>query len=42
MENKKTAVFGIYSSMASADTATDELVRAGFASSIFQRCFLRT
>jgi hypothetical protein len=33
MENKKTAVFGIYSIMAAADTATDELVRAGFASS---------
>src|SRR6202795_1697204 len=33
MENKKTAVFGIYSIMASADTATDELVRAGFAAS---------
>jgi hypothetical protein len=33
MENKKTAVFGIYTSMSTADAATDELVRAGFASS---------
>jgi hypothetical protein len=33
MEGKKTAVFGIYSSLASADNATDALVRAGFPAS---------
>jgi hypothetical protein len=27
---KKTAVFGIYSSLPSADNATDTLVRSGF------------
>src|SRR6266853_3721604 len=30
MSGKKTAVFGIYSSLPSADNATDTLVRAGF------------
>src|SRR5277367_4057766 len=30
MENKNTAVFGIYSSVVAADTATDAIVRAGF------------
>jgi hypothetical protein len=30
MSGKKTAVFGIYSSLPSADSATDALVRAGF------------
>ena len=30
MENKKTAVFGIYSTVAAADAATDAVVRAGF------------
>jgi hypothetical protein len=29
-ENKKTAVFGIYTSVAAADRATDSLVRSGF------------
>jgi hypothetical protein len=33
MAGKKTAVFGIYSSLASADNATDALVRAGFPAS---------
>jgi len=33
MAAKKTAVFGIYSSLASADNATDTLVRAGFPAS---------
>jgi hypothetical protein len=33
MENKKTAAFGIYKSVAAADTATDTLVKAGFAAS---------
>jgi hypothetical protein len=33
MAGKKTAVFGIYSSLASADNATDVLVRAGFPAS---------
>ncbi len=28
--NKKTAVFGIYTSVAHADQATDSLVKAGF------------
>jgi hypothetical protein len=32
-ENKKTAVFGIYSSMAAADRATDTFVTAGFQAS---------
>jgi len=31
MENKKTAVFGIYTTVASADLATDSLIRAGFS-----------
>jgi hypothetical protein len=31
MENKKTAVFGIYTTVASADLATDGLVKAGFS-----------
>jgi hypothetical protein len=30
MSGKKTAVFGIYSSLSSADTATDTFVRSGF------------
>jgi hypothetical protein len=33
MAGKKTAVFGIYSSLASADNATDALVRVGFSAS---------
>lgn len=33
MSGKKTAVFGIYSTLSSADNATDSLVRSGFASS---------
>src|SRR6266404_9162213 len=33
MAGKKTAVFGIYSSLASADNATDALVQAGFPAS---------
>jgi hypothetical protein len=33
MENKKTAVFGIYTILAAADTATDELVKSGFSPS---------
>jgi hypothetical protein len=32
MENKKTAVFGIYQTSAQAERAVDELVRAGFPS----------
>jgi len=32
MENKKTAVFGIYATSAQAERAVDELVRAGFPS----------
>jgi hypothetical protein len=31
MENKKTAVFGIYTTVAAADLATDALVKAGFS-----------
>ncbi len=31
MENKKTAVFGIYATVAAADTATDTLVNSGFS-----------
>ena len=31
MENKKTAVFGIYTTVAAADLATDSLVKAGFS-----------
>ena len=31
MENKKTAVFGIYTTVAAADLATDNLVKAGFS-----------
>ena len=30
MSGKKTAVFGIYSTLPNADSATDTLVRAGF------------
>jgi hypothetical protein len=30
MPGKKTAVFGIYSTLSSADHATDTLVRGGF------------
>ncbi|MFZ0412026.1 MAG: hypothetical protein WAL51_10955, partial [Candidatus Acidiferrales bacterium] len=30
MENKKTSVFGIYSSVSAADQATDLLIRTGF------------
>ena len=33
MENKKTAVFGIYTTVAAADLATDSLVKAGFSAS---------
>jgi uncharacterized membrane protein len=33
MSGKKTAVFGIYSTLSSADHATDTLVRSGFAPS---------
>jgi hypothetical protein len=33
MENKKTAVFGIYATVAAADTATDRLVNSGFSPS---------
>src|SRR5271168_999465 len=32
-QNKKTAVFGIYTTVVGADNATDALVRSGFASS---------
>ena len=32
MENKKTAVLGIYTTVAAADSATDSLVKAGFSS----------
>ena len=31
MENKKTAVFGIYTTVAAADLATDSLIKAGFS-----------
>jgi hypothetical protein len=31
MENKKTAVFGIYTTVAAADLATDSLVKGGFS-----------
>ena len=31
MENKKKAVFGIYATVASADAATDSLVKSGFS-----------
>lgn len=31
MENKKTAVFGIYTTVAAADLATDSLVKRGFS-----------
>ena len=31
--NKKTAVFGIFTSVASADNATDSLVKSGFSAS---------
>jgi hypothetical protein len=31
MENKKTAVFGIYTTVAAADLATDSLVKSGFS-----------
>ncbi|HEY0701348.1 MAG TPA: hypothetical protein VGD60_01145 [Candidatus Acidoferrales bacterium] len=33
MQNKKTAVFGIFSSLSSADNATDFLVKNGFSAS---------
>jgi hypothetical protein len=33
MENKKTAVFGIYTTVAAADLATDALIKSGFAPS---------
>src|SRR5271155_1124654 len=33
MENKKTAVFGIYTTVAAADLATDSLVKSGFSAS---------
>jgi hypothetical protein len=33
MDNKKTAVFGIFTSLASADNATDFLVKSGFSAS---------
>lgn len=33
MENKKTAVFGIYTTLAAADVATDTFVKAGFSAS---------
>jgi hypothetical protein len=33
MENKKTAVFGIYATVPAADLATDSLVKAGFLAS---------
>jgi hypothetical protein len=33
VDNKKTAVFGIFKSVASADAATDAFVRSGFATS---------
>src|ERR1700720_2955161 len=31
MEEKKTVVFGIYTTVAAADSATDQLVRSGFS-----------
>jgi hypothetical protein len=33
MENKKTAVFGIFTTVAAADLATDSLVKSGFSAS---------
>jgi hypothetical protein len=33
MQNKKTAVFGIFTTIASADNATDSLVKSGFSAS---------
>jgi hypothetical protein len=33
MENKKTAVFGIYATVPAADAATDAIIRAGFLAS---------
>jgi hypothetical protein len=33
VDNKKTAVFGLFKSVASADAATDAFVRSGFATS---------
>jgi hypothetical protein len=33
VENKKTAVFGIYTTVAAADAATDRLVKSGFSAS---------
>ena len=33
MQNKKTAVFGIFTTVASADNATDSLVKSGFSAS---------
>lgn len=33
MENKKTAVFGVYPLLAAADTATDTLISSGFLAS---------
>src|ERR1700684_3532879 len=33
MENKKTAGFGIYTTVAAADLATDRLVKSGFSAS---------
>ena len=33
MENKKTAVFGIYTTVPAADLATDRLVKEGFLAS---------
>src|ERR1700683_5022885 len=33
MENKKTAVFGIFTTVAGADLATDSLVKSGFSAS---------
>jgi hypothetical protein len=33
MDNKKTAVFGIFTSLTSADNATDSLVKSGFSAS---------
>ena len=32
-DNKKTAVFGIFTTVASADNATDSLVKSGFSAS---------
>lgn len=33
MENKKTAVFGIYPTVSAGDTATDTIIRSGFLAS---------